>query len=65
MAEKIIRLLRELGGEGKLVVFIEHDIAAVLQAADVVVVMGDGGVILQGPPNEVLGRAEIMEAYVG
>ena len=65
MAAKIISLLRKLGGEGKLIVFIEHDISAVRQAADVVVVMEDGRVILQGPPNEVLDRPEIMEAYVG
>ena len=65
MVEKILGLLSELRGQGKLVVFIEHDIAAVRQVADVVVVMDQGEVIAQGKPAEVLERPEIIEAYVG
>ena len=65
MVAKILALLRELKAIGKLVVFIEHDIAAVRQVADLVIVMDDGKVIAQGVPAEVLGRPEIMEAYVG
>ena len=65
MVEKILGLLSELRGQGKLVVFIEHDIAAVRQIADRVMVMYEGRVIAQGKPAEVLERAEIIEAYVG
>ncbi|MCK4343173.1 MAG: ABC transporter ATP-binding protein [Phycisphaerae bacterium] len=65
MVTQILGLLGQLRNEGKLVVFIEHDIAAVRQAADVVIVMDEGKVIAQGPPSEVLERPEIMEAYVG
>ncbi len=65
MAAKILGLLRELKAMGKLVVFIEHDIAAVRQVADLVIVMDEGRIIAQGPPKEVLERPEIMEAYVG
>jgi ABC-type branched-subunit amino acid transport system ATPase component len=62
---KILGLLRQLRVMKKLVVFIEHDIAAVRQVADLVIVMDDGKVIAQGMPAEVLERPEIMEAYVG
>jgi ABC-type branched-subunit amino acid transport system ATPase component len=65
MASQILDLLRRLRDEGKLVVFIEHDIAAVRQVADLVVVMDEGKVIAQGSPPEVLERPEIMEAYLG
>jgi ABC-type branched-subunit amino acid transport system ATPase component len=65
MVEKILGLLRELRQTGKLVVFIEHDIAAVREVADAVIVMDQGKVIAQGKPTEVLERAEIIEAYVG
>ena len=65
MVSKILELLGRLRDDGKLVVFIEHDIAAVQRAADVVIVMDEGRVIAQGPPGEVLDRPEIMEAYVG
>ena len=65
MASRILGLLSQLREQEKLVVFIEHDIAAVRQVADVVIVMDEGRIIAQGAPAEVLERPEIMEAYVG
>jgi ABC-type branched-subunit amino acid transport system ATPase component len=65
MILKILGLLRELRAMRRLVVFIEHDIAAVRRVADLVIVMDDGKIIAQGVPSEVLERPEIMEAYVG
>jgi len=65
MVAQILDLLRRLRDEGKLVVFIEHDISAVRQAADLVIVMDEGKIIAQGPPDVVLERPEIMEAYLG
>lgn len=64
MASRILDLLRQLRDHGKLVVFIEHDIAAVRQVADLVIVMDEGKVIAQGAPKDVLERPEIMEAYL-
>jgi ABC-type branched-subunit amino acid transport system ATPase component len=64
MIQKILGLLSELRGQGKLIVFIEHDIAAVRQIADQVIVMDEGRIIAQGKPAEVLERPEIIEAYV-
>lgn len=65
MVSHILDLLRQLRADGKLVVFIEHDITAVRQVADLVIVMDEGKIIAQGPPGEVLERPEIMEAYLG
>jgi ABC-type branched-subunit amino acid transport system ATPase component len=65
MVSQILALLRKLRDEGKLVVFIEHDLGAVRQVADHVIVMDQGRIIAQGKPNEVLDRPEIIEAYVG
>jgi len=64
MAARILDLLRQLREDGKLITFIEHDISAVRQAADLVIVMDDGKVIAQGRPSEVLEQPEIMEAYL-
>jgi len=64
MALRILDLLRKLRDDGKAIIFIEHDISAVRQVADVVVVMDEGKVIAQGDPQEVLKRPEIMEAYL-
>lgn len=63
--ERILGLLVQLRGLSKLVVFIEHDLAAVRRVADSVVVMDEGRVIALGSPGEVLERPEIMEAYLG
>lgn len=65
MAEKILGLLQRLRADGRLVVFIEHDISAVKQIAERVIVMDDGKVIADGPTRDVLERPEILEAYIG
>lgn len=65
MVVKILELLRSLSYQGKAIVFIEHDIDAVRQIADQVIVMDDGKIVAQGPSAEVLEKPEIMEAYLG
>ena len=65
MAERILGLLQKLRDNDKLIVFIEHDIHAVKQIAERVIVMDHGKVIADGAPGDVLERPEILEAYVG
>jgi ABC-type branched-subunit amino acid transport system ATPase component len=64
MVSRILDLLRQVQADGKHVIFIEHDISAVRKIADIVIVMDEGKVIALGTPSEVLGRTEIMEAYL-
>lgn len=64
MITHILELWSQLGTTGKLVIFIEHDLIAVRQIADRIIVMDEGKVIAQGPPREVLERPKIMEAYL-
>jgi ABC-type branched-subunit amino acid transport system ATPase component len=64
MIQTILGLLSRLRDQGKLIVFIEHDLAAVRQIADQIIVMDEGRIIAQGKPTEVLERQEIIEAYV-
>jgi ABC-type branched-subunit amino acid transport system ATPase component len=61
---RILDLLRELRREGKQIIFIEHDILAVRESADFVVVLDHGKVIAQGLPRNVLDQEEIIEAYL-
>ena len=61
---KILRLLQKLRDDGKTIVFIEHDLSAVREAAEHLIVMDDGKLIAEGSPAEVLERREIMEAYL-
>jgi len=62
--EQILKLLLTLGNQGMLIIFVEHDISAVKEVADQVIMMDEGKVIAHGVPSEVLARPEIMEAYI-
>ncbi len=64
MASQILGLLRQLRAEGKVVLFIEHEISAVREIANHVIVMDEGKVIAEGAPGDVLERPEILEAYL-
>ncbi len=65
VARDILDLLRRLRDLGKRIVFIEHDIAAVREVSDQVIVMNEGKIIAEGTPGDVLQRSEIVEAYLG
>jgi len=62
--EVIQDLIRKIGEDGGLVVFVEHDLDAVRAVADQVVVMDQGTVLATGRPVEVLNQANVSEAYV-
>jgi ABC-type branched-subunit amino acid transport system ATPase component len=64
VVERLTELLRYVSSNGKLIVFIEHDMASVRRVAEDVIVMDHGTVIARGCPEEVLMRPEIMEAYI-
>jgi neutral amino acid transport system ATP-binding protein len=64
LTPRILNHLNMMRRDGKLVVFIEHDLAAVRQVATAVIVMDDGAIIAEGEPEDVLGRPEVMEAYI-
>jgi ABC-type branched-subunit amino acid transport system ATPase component len=65
MVARILDLLSRLRDDGKVVVFIEHDISAVRRIADRVIVMDEGKIIADCVPGDVLERPEILEAYLG
>ena len=64
MAAQILHHMVGLKDAGKTIIFIEHDIEAVRRVADHVLVMDEGKVIASGPKDEVLAKAEIIEAYL-
>jgi branched-chain amino acid transport system ATP-binding protein len=50
---------------GLTVLFIEHDMDAVMTHADSVIVMADGRVICDGTPAEVCANQTVIDAYLG
>ena len=62
ISEAIAALRRELG---ITVVVIEHDVALVRSVSDRIYVLDFGSLLTAGRPDEVLARAEVIEAYLG
>lgn len=65
MTKDILRAIRAITDRGHAVVLIEHDISAVREAANAVVVLDRGRVIASGSAAEVLAREDVLEAYLG
>ncbi len=51
---RLVALLRELAGQGHVVVLATHDVELAADAADRVVVLADGEVVADGPAREIL-----------
>lgn len=65
LRNKILDLLGELRDRGKTLLIIEHDIEMIMEHCDEVVVMDQGRVIAQGPPDEVRDDPAVVRAYLG
>ena len=67
LAMKIFNNLRKLVDEtGITILIIEHNMDFVLrQGVDRIVVMNEGGVLMQGTPDEVRNNRSVIEAYLG
>jgi ABC-type branched-subunit amino acid transport system ATPase component len=64
MVEKILTTIRDLPKQGKSVVFIEHNLEAVMQVCDRVIFMDSGRKISEGTPEQVRNDPRVIEAYI-
>jgi branched-chain amino acid transport system ATP-binding protein len=60
---EVIRGIRERFGLA--IVLIEHDVKSVVALSNRIAVINHGVVVAEGPPDEVVRRPEVVEAYLG
>lgn len=63
---ELMKVIRRLVEEEKIaVLLIEHAIEFVMTVCDTLMVLNDGALIAEGPPEEVRRNREVLEAYLG
>ena len=62
--DRLIRVLRELAGDGHAVVLATHDVELAARVADRAVVLADGQVITDGPARQVVCHSPIFAPQV-
>jgi len=65
LTESLLGHILDLKAQGMTVLFVEHDMHMVRHIADWVVVMAEGAVIAEGPPEVVMKNPAVIDAYLG
>jgi branched-chain amino acid transport system ATP-binding protein len=65
LTQSLLQHIKNLREEGMTVLFVEHDMDMVRDISDWVIVMAQGKVIAEGPPDEVMRDEAVIVAYLG
>ncbi|MEY3029164.1 MAG: hypothetical protein RL198_561 [Actinomycetota bacterium] len=65
LTQSLLDHVLALKSEGMTVLFVEHDMHMVRHIADWVVVMAEGQVVAEGPPDTVMKEQAVIDAYLG
>jgi branched-chain amino acid transport system ATP-binding protein len=65
LTQSLLEHVLALKNEGMTVLFVEHDMHMVRHIADWVVVMAEGRVVAEGPPEQVMKDPAVIDAYLG
>jgi branched-chain amino acid transport system ATP-binding protein len=65
LKQSLLGHVKSLRDEGRTVLFVEHDMDMVRDISDWVIVMAQGKVIAEGPPDAVMQDQRVIDAYLG
>ena len=65
LTQSLLGHIKNIREEGTTVLFVEHDMDMVHDISDWVVVMAQGQIIAEGPPDAVMKNEHVIEAYLG
>ncbi|MDE2994896.1 MAG: ATP-binding cassette domain-containing protein [Chloroflexota bacterium] len=65
MLERVKGIMKEMRDQGRTIIFISHNMDIVRELSDHIIVLDSGSLLAEGEVEEVLGRAEVIAAYLG
>ncbi len=65
LTQSLLGHVKDLREQGMTVLFVEHDMDMVRDISDWVVVMAQGRVVAEGPPDVVMADPAVIDAYLG
>ena len=65
LKQSLLGHVKSLRDEGRTVLFVEHDMDMVRDISDWVIVMAQGQIVAEGPPDSVMADQAVIDAYLG
>src|SRR5680860_785548 len=65
LKQSLLGHVKSLRDEGRTVLFVEHDMDMVRDISDWIIVMAQGKIIAEGPPDSVMNDSRVVDAYLG
>ena len=65
LKQSLLGHVKSLREDGMTVLFVEHDMDMVRDISDWVIVMAQGKVIAEGPPDSIMADERVIDAYLG
>jgi neutral amino acid transport system ATP-binding protein len=65
LTQSLLDHILDLKTQGMTVLFVEHDMQMVRHIADWVIVMAEGKIVAEGPPDVVMVNPAVIDAYLG
>jgi neutral amino acid transport system ATP-binding protein len=65
LTQSLLGHIKDLREQGMTVLFVEHDMDMVRDISDWVIVMAQGKIVAEGPPDVVMSDKAVIDAYLG